>query len=215
MNAGICIAITLGTSMAVFAQATDPRPAPPPPPAAQAQQQPLATAPTPVQPITLVGCVERESDYRRTRNSGRGGVAGTGAGVANEFILINAAIHTQGVNPADTAPAGTAGASGAAYELTGPAEGQLEQYIGRRVEIMGHMKSAPTTTGADKAPAITATVTQSKTGRPDAAVAIGSAAGRPAGQPTGGIDVAGHDLKLREFEVVSVREAAGSCGAAK
>jgi hypothetical protein len=29
-----------------------------------------------------------------------------------------------------------------AYELTGPGEGQLEQYVGRRVEISGKLKAA-------------------------------------------------------------------------
>jgi len=29
------------------------------------------------QQVTVVGCVQREADYRRARNAGRGGVAGT------------------------------------------------------------------------------------------------------------------------------------------
>ena len=35
-------------------------------------------------PITLIGCVQREADYRRANDSGRGGVAATGLGRGNE-----------------------------------------------------------------------------------------------------------------------------------
>lgn len=217
MKAGItgatCVAVVMGASMAVFAQTTE-RPASPTPsqpPAAEAQQQPPAATPAPEQSVTLVGCVQREAEYRQAHSAGRGGVAGTGAGVGNEFVLINASTATPGAPPAEPSTVGTAGSAGA-YELTGPGEGQLEQYVGRRVEITGKMKSGQT---SDK-PAVTATVPDSTTGRPGApGAATGSAAGRPAGQPSGGVDLTGQDLKLREFEVVSVREATGSCGPAK
>ena len=52
---------------------------------APAQQAPAAEPST-----TIVGCVVREADYRRTADAGRGGVAGTGIGAGNEFVLINA-----------------------------------------------------------------------------------------------------------------------------
>ena len=39
--------------------------------------------------------------------------------------------------------------------------------------------------------------------------------GPTAGAPPSGVDVTSEDLKLREFEVASVRETAGTCSAAK
>jgi hypothetical protein len=225
MKAGIieatCIAVVSGASMAVFAQATE-RPGPPtnsPPLAAQTQQQPAPSVPFEGS-VTLVGCVQREADYRRAQNAGRGGAAGTGAGVGNEFVLVSASTAiagatpsdapTPGAPPAEPVTVGTPGRAGGAYELTGPAEGQLEQYVGRRVEIVGKMKSGPTAK-SDKAPAVRATVPESTTGRPGVpSSATASPSGRPA-PPAGGVDLTGQDLHLREFEVVSVREATGSC----
>lgn len=37
-------------------------------------------------PIMLVGCIQREADYRRTHDLGRGGVAGTGLGRGNSSM---------------------------------------------------------------------------------------------------------------------------------
>ncbi len=46
--------------------------------------------------------------------------------------------------------------------------------------------------------------------------ASGQATGGPtAGAPPNGVDVGGKDLKLREFDVASVKEASGSCAAMK
>jgi hypothetical protein len=216
-----CIAVVIGTTMAVFAQTTE-RSGPPTgsrPPAAEAAQRPAAAASAEV-PATLVGCVEREADYRRAQDAGRGGAAGTGAGVGNEYVLVNASTAiagaappdrpTPGAPPAERGTVGTAGVAGGAYELTGPAEGQLEQYVGRRVEIVGKMKNAPTAK-SDKAPVVTATVPESTTGRPGVpGTATASPSGRPA-PPAGSVDITGQDLHLRELEVISVREATGSC----
>jgi hypothetical protein len=205
--------------MAVFAQATERPGQPSQSLETQTQQQPAAAAPAGTT-VTLVGCVQRESDYRQAQNTGRGGAAGTGAGVGNEYVLVDAATAsagatppdapTPGAPPAEPGALGTAGTARGAYELTGPAEGQLEQYVSRRVEILGKMKTGPTPM-SDKAPAITATVPESTTGRPGASsTATGSPSGRPV-PPPGGVDVTGRDLHLREFEVLSVREAIGSC----
>jgi hypothetical protein len=176
MKAGIIeatsIAVAIGASMAVFAQTTE-RPGQPAtsPSSASETQQP--TAPAGVS-VTLVGCVEREADYRRAQDAGRGGAAGTGAGVGNEYVLVTASTAIAGATPPDALPPGappaepgtvrTAGMAGGAYELTGPAEGQLEQYVGRRVETVG---------------------------RPDVpSTAAASPSGRPA-RPAGGVDITG------------------------
>jgi hypothetical protein len=221
MKAGIaeatCIAVVMGASMSVFAQTTE-RPGPPAasqPLAAEAQQ---STAISPAQaPVTYVGCVQREADYRRAQHAGRGGVAGTGAGLGNEFVLVGATTMTAGATalalgapPAEPGTAASGGMAGGAYELTGPAESQVEQYVGRRVEIVGTMKSRPTPV-SDKAPAITVTVPESTTGKPGVSnTAIASPSGRPT-PPAGGVHLTGQNLHLGELEVASVREAAGSC----
>jgi hypothetical protein len=73
-----------------------------------------------------------------------------------------------------------------AYELTGASEKQAEQFVGKRVEISGALK--PAEVGA-----------------------TGPTGGATAGEPPRGIDVVSRDLKLRELEVASVREAEGAC----
>jgi hypothetical protein len=223
MNARImgftALAVVISGSMAVFAQITPP---PSPRPAGEAQQAPAVT-PAGDPSVALVGCVERESDYRRAHSAGLGGAAGTGAGIGNEFVLVGAApaaaatatpTPEPGAAPANPAAVGTGGAAGNAYELSGPGEGLLAGYVGRRVEIAGRMKQE-SMAAASKAPAVSATVPESPTGRPGGATATGSPSGRNAGQPAGGIDLTGRDLHLKEFEVVSVKEAAGNCPAAR
>jgi hypothetical protein len=136
--------------------------------------------------ITVTGCVQSEADYRHARDAGKGGVAGTGVGAGNEFVLANASAAAP--TGAAANPVGTSG-SAAAYELTGPNEGQVAAFVGKRVEITGTLK--PAEVGASGQP----------TG------------GATAGQPPSGVDVASKDLKLREIEVTSVREATGTCPA--
>jgi len=158
--------------------------------------QTRAETTAPEQQMTLVGCVQREADYRRARDAGKGGVAGTGIGAGNEFVLINASMATappaaSTAATSGTAPAtatGTGGSAGSAYELTGPNERQVEAHLGKRVEIVGKLKAA-------------------------AANASGPTGGPTAGTPPTGVDVTSPDLRLRELEVSSVREVAGACPA--
>jgi hypothetical protein len=154
-------------------------------------QTPQTPSESPAQQMTITGCVQREADYRSAKDAGKGGVAGTGVGAGNEFVLVNASAKSAG------ATAGTAGTSGGgastardtAYELTGSNEGQASAFVGKRVEITGTLKAAET----------------SAAGRPTG--------GATAGEPPRGVDVMSKDLKLRELEVSSVREATGSCPA--
>ena len=132
--------------------------------------------------ITLVGCIQREADYRRQHDSGRGGVAGTGLGRGNEYILSNA-IRTGSAADIDMdcgTIGATSGAPGEAYELTGESEPKLEPYVGRKVAVTGMLKDADTepvgTSGSDVA------------------------------TPTGGFDPLGQDLKLFELNVTSFSE---------
>lgn len=159
----------------------------------QSAQAPSAMGTAQEQQVTLVGCVQREADYRRARDAGKGGAAGTGIGAGNEFVLVNASASKSPTPGATAGTTGTAGAAGgsvpAAYELTGPNESQAAQYIGKRAEITGKLKAAET----------------SASGRPTG--------GATADKPPAGIDVTSKDLKLREIEVSNVREASGTCPA--
>lgn len=114
-------------------------------------------------PITVVGCVQRESDYRRQNDTGQGGVVGTGIGIGNEYVLVDSAGDCATLAP-----------GAAAYELTGKGEPELKAFVGRRVEVTGIMKSAGLTVD---------------------------------GRAEGGIDPIGRDLKLREVNMTSFREA--------
>jgi hypothetical protein len=172
--------------MAVFSSTTvgaQDRPA-----AAQERTPAQPQASAPAETVTVTGCVQREADYRKARDAGRGGVANTGVGAGNEFILAEAsmpgaATSTRGADA--PTPAATTGGT-AAFELTGTGEGKAEQFIGKRVEISGTLKAAETAGG-----------------RPTG--------GPTAGRPPEGIDVGGRDLQLRELEVSSIREVAGTC----
>lgn len=92
--------------------------------------------------ITLVGCIQRESDYRRM-NATHGGPLGPGLGLGDEYVLVNAFRTTSGQPaPAEGDVAcGTAGV-GESFELTGKNEDDLEGFVGRRVEISGMLKDA-------------------------------------------------------------------------
>jgi hypothetical protein len=184
ISSGICAAGMLALCTAAFAQqAGQP----------QTPAQPGARATTEA-PITVTGCIQKEADYRAAKDAGRGGVAGSGVGAGNEFILANASMSSMSSSPATAAdpatPTGTSGASaGAAYELTGSNEGQVAQYVGKRVEITGVLK--PAEVGAS--------------GKPTG--------GATAGAPPSGVDATSKDLQLRELEITSVREATGTCPA--
>lgn len=187
-SVGLCVAAAFALGVTAFAQSSG---------QATPSQQPGATGSmsSSDQQVTITGCVQRESDYRSAKDKGAGGVAGTGMGVGNEFVLTDASTSSAGSSSSATSATGTSGSSapssGKAYELTGPNEGDVSQYVGKRVEIAGKLKAAETS-------------------------ASGSATGgATAGAPPSGVDVASKDLKLRELEVSSVREATGSCSPLK
>lgn len=126
-------------------------------------------------PVTLVGCVMRESDYRDTYGPGLSGVRGPGIGLLNEYMLVDAQEVPSGTTvPPDAAkPCPAAGTTfPSAYELTGPRENEIAEYVGKRVVLTGIQKEAKV---------------------------------RPVGtsgvlRPTGGFDPLGHELHLFEVE---------------
>jgi len=86
-------------------------------------------------PITLVGCLQREADYRRQEGTG-----GVRAGMGNEYILVNTTIGSVPSVPEATC---TTTNTGAAVELTGGRERRLdESLVGRWVEVSGTLKKA-------------------------------------------------------------------------
>lgn len=173
-------AAVLSSAAVAFAQTYDPQTS-----EAQADEPAAAAtigqADTEDMPITLVGCIQRESDYRREHDSGRGGFLSTGLGLGNEYVLINAsrAGSTGSSAPIDCASATT----GEAYELSGKAEGDLEPFVGRLVEINGTLKRADL----------------------DDDDVVGTT-GTTAARPSGGFDPLGQDLRLHEVDVMSFRE---------
>jgi hypothetical protein len=177
-------AAALSLNMAAFAQTPEQQPVQPEP-----RTQPRTAAPQHAaaagQTVVVVGCIQREADFRKARNLGRGGTAGTGVGVGNEFILIDARMASAGAPPA---PGTQTGAAAQPFKLTGTNEGKASQSVGKRVEITGTLKPA--------------------------AAAPPPPRGTTAGGSPPEIDVfAGEDLRLRELEVTSLREATGTCSA--
>jgi hypothetical protein len=192
------------------------------------------------QQMTLVGCIQREAEYRQAAGGGKGGTMGTGVGVGNEFVLVNAspssgsqtsisesagtstpasptgatsttpaAPGTAGTtgttsatatpspsSPSSTASSPSAGASsgmsvgsgGKAYALTGNREKDLEQHVGKRVEIVGTLErsGAGMTSGAGTTPS----------------------AGAPASDTAGASQRLGD---LQQINVVSFKSVSGSC----
>ena len=127
--------------------------------------------------VTLVGCIQREADYRKANDRGRGGVVGTGIGSGDEFVLINASRAASAPGAVDCSST----SSTEAYELTGSREADLKGFVGRAVQITGTMKKAEV--------------------KP-----VGTSGSAEAAQPTGGFDPLGQDLQLFEVNVTGIAE---------
>lgn len=91
--------------------------------------------------VSVVGCVEREADYRKRISDGKGGTLGSGAGAANEFVLTFAkSVPTSGVHTERThTPVGTSGLE-EVYSITGNLEDELKREVGRQVEVTGYVE---------------------------------------------------------------------------
>jgi hypothetical protein len=167
-------AVALAGGLTLSAQAQQP----------PAQQQPATPSMAQAEnAVTIVACVQKESDVLRPRMP----MTAT-PGMGDEFVLTNAAMKsdTPAESPATAAaPAqpSTAAANsfGRVYRATGDREKELKQYVGQRVEIVAAFK--------DAAEAAAATGTS------------GSAA--PSGELTVG--------NTPELTIQSITPAAGSC----
>lgn len=187
-----CSAAVVMMSAAVLAQSPQGPTSTPSPTQAQ-RPAPTSGATSGEQTVTVMGCVQREADYRKAQDAGKGGVAGTGVGVGNEFVLTNATMGSGSATAsgasAGAAASASANSSASAFELTGPNEEQAAAHVGKRVEVTGKLKAGE--------------------------VGAGGATGGPtAGAPPRGVDVTSKDLQLREIEITSVKAATGTCPAA-
>jgi hypothetical protein len=111
--------------------------------------------------VTIVGCLMKESDYRQAHNLGKGALGG--AGLGDEFVIVNAAVtpasgvpkpgSEQRVRPSPTPSAAAETCSetdnGQAYRITGHREEELKAFAGRRLEVTGTLKQATSTANAD------------------------------------------------------------------
>ena len=131
--------------------------------------------------VTAVGCLQSEREYRRQHESSK--FAGTGYGLNDEYVLIDAVIGGPDldIEPVTEQEAScvTGQGTGQAFELTGHGEDDLSQFLGRRVVIHGMLKHAKHDAGP---------VGTSGTFTP---------------VPTGGGPSLGSDLKIREINVES------------
>jgi hypothetical protein len=129
--------------------------------------------------VTAVGCLQSEREYRRQHESSK--FAGTGYGLNDEYVLIDAVIGGPDLNiepvTEQEASCVTGQGTGQAFELTGHGEDNLSQFLGRRVVIHGMLKHAKHDVGP---------VGTSGTFTP---------------VPTGGGPSLGSDLELREINV--------------
>ena len=101
---------------------------------------------SPRTPVTLIGCVQKEADYRKEHNIKRGGRLNTGLGDGDEYILINATRVSPGSAPAVSADCTSTG-SGEAFEITGGNEEKFKAFVGKRVEVSGIQKRARVAAG--------------------------------------------------------------------
>jgi hypothetical protein len=117
-----CILAMLSFGPALYCQTTGQSPTQP---TSQAGSQRMEQARQPGdrtqtdQQVTLVGCIQREADYRKAHQGGRGGTLGTGFGAGNEFVLINASAGTE--SGSQTAMSGSAGQTTGTTSGTGSA----------------------------------------------------------------------------------------------
>jgi hypothetical protein len=129
-----------------------------------AQQQPATPAMAQAQnAVTIVACVQKESDVLKPRMS----MPAT-PGSGDEFVLTNSAMKSDTPAEAATAAAApaqpsmaTANSFGKVYRATGDREKELKQYVGQRVEVVAVFKDAAdaAATGTSGSAAVTGELT--------------------------------------------------------
>jgi len=139
-------------------------------------------------PVTLVGCIMRESDWREADGRTSGGWLNTGAGVGNEYMLLNAV-----PGPVDHQTAAQANcenmSGGQTIELKGKGERRrnFESFVGHRIEVSGSFAHSHTAI-------VDGQIVQFRRG---------AVAATDRGGP---VNPRKRDLRLNEFKVESFRE---------
>lgn len=115
--------------------------------AATAQTPTPQTAPAvAANEVTVIGCLQREADFRAVNNAGRGGVLGSGIGVNDEYVLTdarpadtnrNSRMRPRAAASSESGTVGTSGSGAVHYSLTGKLEDNLLRDVGRLVEVVG------------------------------------------------------------------------------
>ena len=123
-------------------------------PASSSQPRPAAQ-PSDTGTMKFVGCLIKESDYRSAHKLGKG-TLGTGVGIGDEYVLVDATSAPAASGSQANAPASSTGAkpaagraenctekgTGTAYRMTGKHEEELKSFVGRRMEIFGKFEHA-------------------------------------------------------------------------
>ncbi|MEQ1757010.1 MAG: hypothetical protein ABL986_01745 [Vicinamibacterales bacterium] len=166
-------------NMIAFAQSPAPAPA----------QVPTGSTPNAFESVTVVGCIQRESDFRRGQAPGRAGSGGVEAKPTDQFVLTDTAVvGAPSPTPGPPLPVPVPAVE-VAYQLTGPNESQAQEFLGRRVEIAGRANPVRST-HAPSAPG------------PVPVAQVNAAPAPPAAT-----------VSLAELEVMSIKASAGTCSA--
>ena len=88
--------------------------------------------------ITVLGCVQREADYRAEVQESKGGIAGTGIGVGHQFVLR----QVEHSSNDSLKPRGTSGRFEDVYTITGNLESEMEKAVGHEVAVSGYVEVA-------------------------------------------------------------------------
>lgn len=210
---GACIATMLSIGAVAFAQTTGQGQ---PPTAPTGQTQPgtrMGGDQETGQQVTVTGCIQREADYRRAHEQGRGGAMGTGVGAGNEFVLANASIGAGGSHAEmGGMPSGTTASGTTAGTASGTASGTT---AGTASGTAGTASGTAGTTGSASGTAGSAfRLTGSRESELEKYVGqrveiVGKIEG---GAPQGTSGTAGASFSdLREIDIASFRSVPGTC----
>ena len=124
------IAIAMACAGALTTYAAGQQPYPTPRPSVPSG----ATMNRPAGETTLVGCLYRESAIP-------GRSVAQGAGVSDDYILVNAAIASG--TPGAVGTGGAVPAAGKMYEVEQLADARLSPLVGKRVQVTGRIDAEP------------------------------------------------------------------------
>lgn len=172
-----CMAAMLTFGIAVYAQTTGQNPTGQAgAPTMTSDRQSSGDRVQTQQQMTLVGCVQREADYRQAAGSSKGGAMGTGMGVGNEFVLVNASASSG----SQTSMSGSAGTSTAATSPT-----STTPTASGTAGAAGTTGTAPTGTPTGTVPTATAPTSTAPTGTATAGATAGTTSGTVSGTASG------------------------------